>query len=106
MKLAIVFRGALLAVLVSAVAAPAAQAAEPGPLVWEQWQRLVGVVDIGGVRSDGMLVAMAAGRLYLVSPDGEIAPFAAGPGGYAGPADAEPYLVVAPSLQALPASAA
>jgi hypothetical protein len=85
---------------------PIAGAADPPALVWEQWQHLEGAVDVAGPRSDGLLVAMAAGRLYLVSADGTIAPFAAGQDGYAGPADAEPYFVVAPSSPALPASAA
>jgi hypothetical protein len=65
---------------------------------WEQWQRLPGVVDVG-VRSDGSLVAMAAGHLYLVSASGAVAPFAAGADGFkAGSADAESYFVVTPAL--------
>src|SRR2546430_11755146 len=68
------------------------------PLSWEEWQRLEGVVDIGAPRSDGKLVVMAAGYLFLVSPNGSIEPFARGSEGYAGSADAEPYFVVAPLL--------
>jgi len=69
---------------------------QEGELRWEQWLPLEGVVDLGGPRSDGRLVAMAAGRLFLVAPDGAIAPFARDQGGYAGPPDAELYLVVVP----------
>ena len=71
-------------------------AAQTGP-AWEPWQRLEGVVDVGA-RADGSLVAMANGLLFLVSPDGAIAPFARGADGYSGPAGAEPYFVVAPLL--------
>jgi hypothetical protein len=55
------------------------------------------VVDIGA-RADGGLVAMANGRLYLVSPTGAVSPFAAGSDGYSGSVDGEPYFVVAPAL--------
>jgi len=44
------------------------------PTTWEQWQRVVGVVDIGGPRSDGDLVVMANGRLFLISPTGTSSP--------------------------------
>src|SRR5438552_4782851 len=65
---------------------------------WERWQHLEGIVDVGGPRSDGALVAMAAGRLYLLSTDGTTSPFAAGADGYSGPPEAEPYFVAAPAL--------
>jgi hypothetical protein len=74
--------------------------ASAGPLAWERWVHLEGVVDIGGPRSDGRLVVMAAGRLFLVAPDGVVTPFASGEGGYSGSADAEPYLVVVPATSA------
>ena len=65
---------------------------------WEQWQHQVGIVDIG-VRSDGTLVAMAAGRLFLISPaSSTITPFSAGPDGFSADPNAEPYFVVAPAL--------
>jgi hypothetical protein len=48
-----------------------------GPLAWEQWQHLQGVVDIVGPRGDGKLVASAGGSLSLVSADGGISPFSA-----------------------------
>ena len=69
-------------------------------LAWERWLHLEGVVDIGGPRTDGRLVVMAAGRLFLVALDGVITPFATGEGGYSGSADAEPYLVVVPATSA------
>jgi len=72
-------------------------------LTWEPWVQLVGAVDVGGPRRDGSLAAMAAGRLFLVAPDGTSVPFAGGPDGYSGSADAEPYFVVAPTLPANPA---
>jgi hypothetical protein len=65
---------------------------------WEQWQHLPGVVDVGA-RADGGLVAMAAGRLYMISRTGGITPFATGPDGFTAPSpDAESYFVVAPAL--------
>ena len=77
---------------------PSAAAADP--VAWEQWQHLQGVVDLAGPRSDGKLVVVAAGRLYLVSPDGTSSPFASGDDVYSGSVDGEPYLVVAPALPA------
>src|SRR5262249_39615571 len=73
-----------------------ALAAEPA--AWEPWQRLVGVVDLGGPRSDGTLVAVAAGRLSLVSADGRMSPFARGVDGFRGSVAGEPYLAVARTL--------
>src|SRR5438876_11200156 len=73
---------------------PAPAVAQPQP--WEQWVHLTGVVDLGGPRADGRLVAMAAGRLYLVDPSGAVTPFAQGPGGFQGSPDVEPYFVLAP----------
>jgi hypothetical protein len=83
------------AAIVLALLWPLVAAAQSGS-VWEQWQHLPGVVDVGGPRSDGSLVVMAAGRLVLVSPDGSMTPFARGSDGFSGSPDAEPYLVVAP----------
>jgi hypothetical protein len=70
---------------------------------WEQWQHLPGVVDVGGVRSDGKLVVMANGVMFLVGQDGSTMPFARGSDGFAGSPDAEPYFVVAPALPPTPA---
>ena len=82
-------------------------AADPeAPVNWGQWQHLAGVVDAGGPRSDGNLVVMASGRLYLVSPEGAISPFANGPDGYTGAPDSEQYLVVVPAAPAPPAQPA
>src|SRR5262245_62265617 len=39
-----------------------------GEVAWEPWHSLPGVVDVAGPRSDGKLVAMAAGHLFLVAP--------------------------------------
>jgi hypothetical protein len=64
---------------------------------WEQWLHLVGVVDVAA-RSNGTLLAMANGRLYTISADGRPAPFAAGPDGFTGDPNAEPYFVAAPPL--------
>jgi hypothetical protein len=64
---------------------------------WEQWQHAPGITDVG-VRADGSLVAMAAGRLSTVGRDGLLSPFAAGPEGYSGVTpEAESYFVVAPA---------
>ncbi|HEY3116237.1 MAG TPA: hypothetical protein VGK54_05805 [Chloroflexota bacterium] len=87
-------------VLLSSLASPVIASAQPIP--WERWQHLEGVVDVGSPRSDGKLVVMAAGYLFLVSPVGSIEPFARGSDGFAGPADAEPYFVVAPVLPLAP----
>ena len=67
-------------------------------VAWGEWQHLPGVVDLTGPRSDGSLVAVAAGRLLLVAPDGTATPFARGADGFSGSVDGEPYLVVSPGL--------
>lgn len=90
----------VLLVLAAALASPMVARAAT---VWEQWQHLAGVVDVGGVRSDGKLVVMANGVLFLVAADGSMAPYARGSDGFSGSPDAEPYLVVAPQLPATPA---
>jgi hypothetical protein len=65
---------------------------------WEQWLHLTGVADVGA-RSDGSLVAMAAGHFFVVSQSGVVTSFATGPDGYTGVSpDAESYFVVAPAL--------
>lgn len=89
-------KAAPLLLLISLLAIPPARPAEPAN--WEQWKSLPGVVDLGGPRSDGKLVATAGGQLFLIAADGTVAPFARGPGGYAVEAGGEPYLVVSPSL--------
>src|SRR5579859_622191 len=49
-------------VLAMGLAAPAPPAAAD-QAAWEQWQHIVGVVDVGA-RADGSLVVMANGHLY------------------------------------------
>ena len=50
---------------------------------WEQWLHLTGVADVGA-RSDGSLVAMAAGHFFVVSRGGVVTSFSTGPDGYTG----------------------
>ncbi len=76
-------------------------AAATGP-TWEHWQNIPGVFDVAGPRSDGTLVVAGTGQLYSVDPAGAVSPFAGGPQGYAGFADAagaEAYLTVSPGHQ-------
>jgi hypothetical protein len=81
-----------------AVFAGAAAPAAAQPTAWEQWLHLTGVADVG-VRSDGSLVAMAAGHLFIVSRSGTVTSFSTGPDGYTGVTpDAESYFIVAPAL--------
>ena len=68
-------------------------------LSWQPWQHLAGVFDLAGPRSDGRLVVAGGGRLYLMSLDGTIVPFADGPGGYQVPSGPEAYLDVSPGLR-------
>jgi hypothetical protein len=85
----------LVAGIVGSVAVGLAPSA---PLGWQPWQHVAGVFDLAGPRSDGRLVVAAGGRLFLMSPDGTIAPFADGPGGYQAPSGPEAYLDVSPGL--------
>ncbi len=82
----------------------AATAGGPGatatPAAWQGWRHLPGVFDLAGPRSDGMVVAAAAGRLALIAPDGAVTPFATGPGGYAGTDGQEAYIALSPGLAA------
>jgi hypothetical protein len=72
--------------------------AEAQQIAWEQWQHQVGIVEMGA-RSDGSLVAMVAGRLFLVSAaTGATTPFAAGADGFSADPNAEPYFIVSPAL--------
>jgi hypothetical protein len=84
----------LLAACLVLTTAPSA-AADNG-VTWEQWRHQAGIVDLAGPRTDGTLVAVAAGRLLSVSRAGTIAPFATGPDGFMGSVDGEPYTAVAP----------
>jgi hypothetical protein len=82
----------LLLTLLTTVRANAADVA------WQPTVTIPGVFDIGGPRTDGSLVVAGSGRLYLVSPGGQVQAFAAGPGGYADDAGAEAYLTVSPGV--------
>ncbi len=74
---------------------PIAPSAAADP-VWEQWQMVSGVFDLGGPRSDGSLVVAGSANLYLADPAGNVTPFARGAGGYHEDPGAEAYLAVAP----------
>ena len=92
------FPRTLLSLLAAAAAlVAAAPVASAERAAWEQWLHLVGVVDVAA-RADGSLVAMANGRLYLISSDGRPTLFAAGPDGFSGDPNSEPYFVAAPPL--------
>jgi len=89
-------RRCLLAFLV--LLAGTASPASAQQTAWEQWLHLAGIADVGA-RSDGGLVAMAAGHLFLVSRSGTVTSFSTGPDGYTGVTpDAESYFIVAPPL--------
>ena len=61
---------------------------------WEQWRPIKGALDIDGPRTDGSMIVMGSAALYLVTPEGEVKPFARGPGGYRDdPYPSEAYLV-------------
>ena len=72
--------------------------AAAAPPIWQPWQHLSGVFDLAGPRSDGRLVAAAAGKLFLVSREGTITPFADGPGGYNIASGPEAYIALSPGL--------
>ncbi len=68
------------------------------PPSWQSWQHLPGVFDLTAPRSDGRLVAAAAGRLFLVTRDGTITPFADGSDGYHAASGPEAYIALSPGL--------
>ena len=72
--------------------APASTRAADTP--WEPWQKVAGVFDVDGPRSDGSLVVAGSAALYLVDPAGTVTPFARGPGGYHEDPGVEAYLAV------------
>ena len=75
-----------------------AQTAPQPSLAWEQWQHQVGVVDVGA-RHDATLLAMIAGRLFVVSPTtGAATPFANAADGFSADPTVEAYFVVTPDL--------
>jgi hypothetical protein len=63
--------------------------------VWTVHRHLPGVVDLAGPLGDGSFLVAAAGRLFVLGPDGRLSPFARGEGGYATATGTEPYLVLA-----------
>jgi hypothetical protein len=65
---------------------------------WHSWQHLPGVFDLTAPRSDGRLVAAAAGRLFLVTRGGTITPFADGSDGYHEASGPEAYIALSPGL--------
>jgi hypothetical protein len=78
--------------------------AAPATPVWQPWQHLSGVFDLAGPRSDGRMVAAAAGQLFLVARDGTITPFADGAGGYHTTSGPESYIAISPGLHVAGAS--
>jgi hypothetical protein len=84
--------GAVLAAQIAIAAQPALAA----DVAWEPWQKIAGVVDVDGPRTDGSLIVAGSAALYLVDPAGQITPFARGPGGYRDDPGAEAYLARSP----------
>jgi hypothetical protein len=62
---------------------------------WEHYKTVQGIFDLGGPRTDGTLVVAGFGALYLMSPEGDLTPFARGAGGYHDDRGSEAYLAVA-----------
>jgi hypothetical protein len=67
---------------------------------WTQWQSVPGVIDIGGPRTDGSFIVAGSAALYTLTPDGNLQPFARGPGGYRDDPGTEAYMAVSPGLHA------
>jgi len=89
-----------MAMVMASLLACSPKAGADSPAAWQQWQHLTGVVDVAGPRSDGNFVVVAAGKMFLLTPDGAISPFAQGNSGYsANSKDDEAYLVVTPAGQ-------
>jgi len=74
---------------------PSAMLAAPE---WEQWQAVPAVFDLAGPRVDGSLVVAGSAALYTLTPAGDVAPFARGPGGYRDDPNTEAYLESSPGL--------
>src|ERR1022692_3850163 len=83
-----------LALTACASGAHAARAPEP-PGRWVRFRHVPGVVDLAGPRADGSFTVAAAGRLFTLSRDGVLRPFARGPGGYSTAIGPEPYITLA-----------
>ena len=84
-----------LAVLILAVVAFGPVSVRADTATWEQWKSIAGVFDVGGPRN-GFLVVAGSAALYLVHPEGEVAPFARGSGGYRDDPGAEAYIAISP----------
>src|SRR6266851_8783792 len=84
-----------LAVLILAVVAFGPVSVRADTATWEQWKSIAGVFDVGGPRN-GFLVVAGSAALYLVHPEGEVAPFARGSGGYHDDPGAEAYIAISP----------
>lgn len=68
-----------------------------GPARWQEFRHLTGVVDVAGPLGDGAFVVAAGGRLYLLTGNGTLTPFARGAGGYR-TSLSEPYITVAENV--------
>ena len=86
----------LLALLAAALVATAPVPAYAADVAWERGQKVTGVFDVDGPRSDGSLIVAGAAALYLMDRAGTITPFARGPGGYHEDKGAEAYLANSP----------
>jgi hypothetical protein len=79
--------------LTACTAASQRTPAGPAPAVrWQAFLHLPGVVDLAGPGTDGSLTVAAAGRLFQLSPDGVLSPFARGARGYVTATGTEPYI--------------
>jgi hypothetical protein len=84
--------GRLLAVLAAAQVLTVPLTAFAAGVAWGPGKTVAGVFDIDGPRTDGAMIVAGGAALYLMQPDGTIAPFARGPGGYHEDKGAEAYL--------------
>jgi hypothetical protein len=83
------------AITLTACAGSAGQTGTRPSVAWLVHVRLPGVVDLAGPRGDGSFLVAAAGRLFILGPDGRLSPFARGAGGYLTAMGTEPYLALA-----------
>ena len=83
-------------VLLGSCGGSAAAPGGAGEAKWKHFKSLNKAVDVAGPRQEGRLVAIAAGRLFLLDPSGTLSPFARGVHGFAGQGGGEPYMTVAP----------
>jgi hypothetical protein len=85
-----------MAVLIAAHLALAPAPAYSADVAWEHWKTITGIFDVDGPRSDGSLIVAGSAALYLVDHEGNVTPFARGPGGYRDDPGAEAYLAMSP----------